>query len=78
MKGKWELGAHLQVNKRLFGVRLIFAEALQYHGIRALAKEFDFAIWTPNDRRHALPSRVELADIDDLVLQGPPVNVHKD
>lgn len=63
------------MHKRLVGVRLILAEPLEDDRVRAFTEQLDLAVRTTNDRRHALAGRVELAHVEDLVLQRLAVRV---
>ena len=59
----------------LLGERLVLAKALKNHRVRTLAEELDLAVGAPNDCRHALARRIELADVEDLVLERRAVHV---
>ena len=50
------------------GVWLILAEPLQNNRIGTLGIELDFPIRGSDDRRHAFPCRIELADVENLVF----------
>ena len=47
-------------------IRLVGTESLEYNGISTLAVQLDFSIRTSDNCRHALPGRIELADVKDL------------
>ena len=58
-----------EVQERLLRERLILAETLQDDRVRALAEQLDLSVWAPDYRGHALARRVELADVQDFVLE---------
>lgn len=60
------------------GIGLIWAQTLEDNGIRALAVKLDLPIRAANDSRHALPGRIELANIQYLVLLSDAENIDKD
>ena len=66
------------MKKRLLGIRLVLTEALKDNSVRTLAEELDLAVRAPNDCRHALARRIELAYVEDLVLHRRAVNIHED
>jgi hypothetical protein len=47
-------------------VRLIATESLKYDGVSTLAVQLDSPIRASDDCRHALPCRIELANVKDL------------
>lgn len=46
--------------------RLIGAESFKYDGVSTLAVQLDSPIRTSDDCRHALPCRIEFANVKDL------------
>ena len=69
------MDAYLEVHECLLSVRLICAETLQYDCVCALAEHLDLAIGAPDDRGHPFPRGVELAHVEDLILQTRTSNV---
>jgi len=57
---------NLEVDHSGIRIRLVGTESLEYNGISTLAVQLDFSIWTSDNCRHALPGRIELADVKDL------------
>ena len=72
-----ERATDLEMRESLLREGLVLAESLQDDRVRALAEELDLAVRAPHDGRHALPRRVELADVEDLVLEALAVDVHE-
>lgn len=70
-------GAYLQMDERLFDIRLVFAEAFQYDRIGTFAVDLDLAVWTANNGRHAFAGRIEFANIQYLVFVVGPSDVHE-
>jgi hypothetical protein len=58
-------------------IRLVGTEALQDDSIGPFAIDFNFSIRASDDSRHALPRRVELANIKDLILKRLALNFDK-
>ena len=56
------------MNQSLFSVRLVLVQTLKNDSIGTLSEHLDLAIGTANDRRHPLTRRVELTDIQNLIL----------
>lgn len=72
-------GTHLEMVRSRLGKRLTFArQALKDDRIGTLAVQLDLAFRRPDDRRHAFPRRVELEDVQDLVLALLAVDADKD
>mgnify|MGYP006886178227 CR=1 FL=1 len=72
-------GTHLEVVARRLAKELPLArEALKDDRVGALAVELDLAIGHAHDGRHTLACRVELEDVEDLILTLPAVDGDKD
>ena len=56
------------MKQSLLDVGLVLAKTLKDDGVGTLAKHFDLASRTADDRGHALASRVELADVQNVIL----------
>ena len=63
------------MQKRFLRVGLVLTETFKNDSIRPLAEQLDFAVRTPHDRRHTLPGRVELANVQDFILERLTVDV---
>lgn len=58
--------------------RIIGCEPLKDNRVGALGVELDSAVGATDDGRHALACRVELANVENLVLARLALNVDKD
>lgn len=70
-------GTNLEMRERLFGKQLMLAQSLENDRVRTLTVQLNLSVRCAHDRRHALPCRVELAYIQDLVLDRLPIDVDK-
>jgi hypothetical protein len=68
----------LEMTHRDLLIRVVLSESLEDDGVCPFAVEFDLAIWSSNDRRHPLPSRVKLANVEDLKLLRGAIDVDED
>lgn len=68
----------LEVGRRSLSIRAATGETLVDDSVSALAVQLDLAARRPDDRRHALPGRIEFADVEDLILLVPPEDVDED
>ena len=68
-------GVIFQMDKSRFGEFLILCQALENDGISAFCVESDSTVGTSDDCRHAFPGRVEFADIQNLELLRPAIDL---
>lgn len=61
----------------LFDEQLMLAQPLENDRVRTFTVQLDLAVRRTDDRRHALPGRIELAHVQDLVLVRPSLDVDK-
>lgn len=73
-----DVAPYLQMSGRGVGIGAALRESIKDDSVRSLAVELDLAARRPDDGRHPLPGRVELAHVEDLVLLVPAEHVDKD
>lgn len=69
---------HLEMDQCWFLEFLVWCQSLVDDRVRAFGVQLDSTVWPSDDCGHPLSGRVELADIEHLVLFRPTVHINKD